>query len=77
MLKKLHCGLVKFLELYELFFLILIYLIRVASGISRIDGDDEDEDFGTNNDEEWLRSGRFGWKPRGIKQEFVSVFSNY
>ena len=50
MLNKLHCGLLKFLELDMLFFY-YFDLFDKSSGISRIDGD-EDEDFGTNDDEE-------------------------
>jgi len=40
-------------------------LFDKSSVISRVDGDDEDEDFGTKMTRRRLRSGRFGRKPRG------------
>jgi len=50
MLKKLHCGLLKFLELdMHAFF---HYFDKNSGSISRIDDGDDDDDFGANNDEE-------------------------
>ena len=49
MLKTLHCGLLKFLELDMPFFHYFDLFDKSSGSISRIDDGDEDEDFGTNN----------------------------
>jgi len=51
MLKKLHCGLLKFLELDMFFSYFGLLEKRSGSSLSRIDGD-EDDDMVTNNDRE-------------------------